>query len=77
MEPIKVMATIDGSLYEVEAKQADPDRPDFTILQDGKEIAELHKENGEWFANEEACLMMDDVHAIGKAIEAHLEEERY
>lgn len=74
MEPIKVMATIDGSLYELEAKQTDPDLPDFKILQEGREIAELHKENGEWFANEEACLMTDDVHKIGKAIEQHLEE---
>jgi len=72
MEPLKVMATIDGALYEVEVKQTDPLHPNFELLQDGNQIGMLHKENDKWFADPESCLMRDDVTAIGKTIDKRI-----
>ena len=66
------MATVDGALFEIEAKQIDPNHPDFKLLQDGKEIGHIHKENGQWLADEEACLLPDDIHTIGRTIDEHL-----
>jgi hypothetical protein len=72
MQPLKVMATIDGSLYEVEVKQTDPLHPHYEVIQDGKEIGKLNKANDKWFADEGSCLLPDDINAIGKAIDQRL-----
>ncbi|HEY1024589.1 MAG TPA: hypothetical protein VGE26_05445 [Sphingobacteriaceae bacterium] len=74
MEPIKVMATIDDAIYEVEVQQPDPKKYNFEVLQDGKPIGTLHKENEQWYANEESCLMQDDIKEIGKAVDARLKD---
>lgn len=75
MEPIKVMATIDDALFEVEVKQPDPKLYNFEVLQNGKQIGVLHKENEQWYAEPETCLMQDDIKAIGKAVDENLKED--
>jgi|GEM_PF-1442634 len=72
MEKLKVMATIDGELYEVEVKQLDPLHPDFQVFQDGEQIAALHKANDKWFGDEGTCLMPDDIKNIGKTIDKRI-----
>lgn len=74
MLPIKIKATVDGALYEVEFRQIDPLHPDFEVIQDGKIIAKLHKENSRWSTNDEACLRPVEISAIGKAIDEKLQE---
>ena len=74
MEPLKVMATIDGSLYEVEVNQTDPHHARFSVSQQGKQIGILHKENNKWLADDQTCLMPADVSAIGKAIDNNIKE---
>ena len=71
MESIKIMATVEGTLLEIEAKQTDPNHPDFKLLQNGREMGHIHKENGHWFADED-CLLRDDIHTIGRTIDEHL-----
>lgn len=75
MEPLKVMATIDDSLYEVEVKQPDPKLLNFQVFQDGKPIGVLHKENDQWYSDGDTCLIQDDVEAIGKAVDRNLKEK--
>lgn len=75
MEPVKVMATIDGALYEVEAIQVEPERPLFELVHQGKQIARLHKENGRWLSEMEDCLMPDEVEKIGRTIDNRLEHQ--
>lgn len=71
------MATIDGALYEVEVKPTEPHRFHYQVMQDGKEIGRLHKANEKWFADEESCLMPDDIAAIGKAIDKMQEDQEF
>jgi len=72
MEALKVMATIDGELYEVEVKQLDPLHPNFQVFQEGELIAELHRANDKWFGDEGTCLMPEDIQTIGKTIDKRI-----
>lgn len=77
MQPSKVMATIDGALYEVQVKQIDPLHPNYEVIQDGKRTGELYKTNDNWYAKDETCLMPDDIKAIGKAVDRNLEDKNF
>ena len=72
MNALKIMATIDGALYEVEAKQTDPLHPRFEIIHQGKQLTILRKENGKWLAETMDCLMPEEVASIGKTIDNDL-----
>ncbi len=63
------MATLNGALYEIEAKQTDPLHPRFEINNAGALIAVVRKENGKWLAEDEDCLKPDEVKSIGSAID--------
>ncbi|WP_423147832.1 hypothetical protein [Rubrolithibacter danxiaensis] len=73
METLKVMATIDDALYEVEVKQIDPKQLEYEVCQDGKQIGVLYKANDNWYAKDETCLMPNDIETIGKAVDKQLE----
>jgi len=75
MFPFKVLANIDGTDHEVEVKQVDPLHAHYEVIKEGKGIGRMRKTNDLWSADEDSCLLPDDVLAIGKAIDEKLENE--
>jgi hypothetical protein len=73
MFPFKVTATIDGVRYPVDVKQVDPLHAHYEVMKDGIQLGKLNKTNDKWFADEDSCLLPEDVSAIGQAIDDKLQ----
>lgn len=69
MQTLKFKVTIEGGSQTVEITQTDPLLPTYNVIQDGKQIALLHKQNSNWLTKENTCLTEHDIRAIEKEID--------
>jgi hypothetical protein len=77
MFPIRVLASIDGSIDELSVKQVDPLHAHYEVMRDGLALGKLNKVNDEWFADEDSGLTQADVSAIGQAIDNMLDSQDF